>query len=356
MREADLSRREFVGRMALATAGLSGVSRILHAAEASRPGAIDVHHHFLPPGYVEQAREFVARTWPAMRGVYGVAWTPERSIEEMDRHGIASAVVSISSPGVSFADASTTVRLSRLVNDYGASMKRDHPQRFGFFASLPLPDIERTLAEIEYALDTVHADGIGLMTSYRDRWPGHPSFAPIFDELNRRKAVVYFHPTAPVCCGQLQPELHAGFLEFPFDSTRAIASLLYSGTLTRCPDIRFVFSHGGGALGAVHSRLLAQAAQPAMAARFPRGALFELQKLYYDLASVTNRACFSALTALIPHTQLLLGTDFPLGPPMRIGLAELAQLDLAPSLLEQIERGNALQLSRASERLWQRDA
>jgi hypothetical protein len=97
-------------------------------------------------------------------------------------------------------------------------------------------------------------------------------------------------------------------------------------------------------LGAVHSRLLAQAAQPAMAGRFPQGPLHELQKLYYDVASVTNRASFSALTALIPHTQLLLGTDFPLGPPMHIGLAELAQLDLAPSLLGQIERGNALQL------------
>jgi predicted TIM-barrel fold metal-dependent hydrolase len=281
---------------------------------------------------------------PGMQGVFNVPWTPQRSIEEMDRNGIATAIVSISAPGVSFDDAATAARLARLVNDYGAGMKRDHPGRFGFFASLPLPDIDRGLAEIAYALDELHADGIGLMTSYFDRWPGHPAFVPLFDELNRRKAIVYFHPTTAACCGNLQSELHAGFLEFPFDSTRAIASLLYSGTFTRCPGIRFIFSHGGGALGAVHSRLLAQAAQPAFAGRFPQGALYELQRLYYDVASVTNKPSFAALEALIPHSQLVLGTDFPLGPPMGIGLQELAGLGLAPDVLAQIARGNARQL------------
>jgi predicted TIM-barrel fold metal-dependent hydrolase len=345
MRTADLSRRQFVARSLLAAASLScALGRSRAADDAPNRRSIDVHHHFLPPGYIEPAREYIARTSPAMQGVFGGSWSPARSLEEMDRHDVEAAIVSISAPGVSFGDAASAVRLSRLANEYAAGMKRDHPPRFGFFASLPLPDIDRSLQEVAYALDELHADGIGLMTSYVDRWPGHSSFAPLFEELNRRKAIVYFHPTTAACCGSLQPELHAGFLEFPFDSTRAIASLLYSGTLTRCPDIRFIFSHGGGALGAVHSRLLAQAAQPAMAGRFPQGPLHELQKLYYDVASVTNRASFSALTALIPHTQLLLGTDFPLGPPMHIGLAELAQLDLAPSLLGQIERGNALQL------------
>ena len=315
------------------TAGQSGVAR-----------RIDVHHHFLPPGYIELAREYVAKTSPAMQGVFNVPWTPERSIEEMDRHGIATAIVSISAPGVSFSNEPTAVRLSRIANDYAAGMKRDHRGRFGFFASLPLPDIDRSLAEIAYSLDELGADGIGMMTSYGDRWPGHASFARVFDELNRRKAIVYLHPTTASCCGNLQSELHAGFLEFPFDSTRAIASLLYSGTFTRCPDIRFIFSHGGGALAAVHSRLLAQAAQPAFANRFPNGALHELQRLYYDVASVTNRPSFAALEALIPHSQLLLGTDFPLGPPMTIGLNELTKLGLATPVLEQIERGNAARL------------
>jgi 6-methylsalicylate decarboxylase len=345
MRRVDLSRREFVSRAAWASAGLA-CSTAAWPAESIpvRRAWIDVHHHFLPPGYIEPARDYVARTSPAMHGVFGVPWTPARSIEEMDRYGIATAIASISAPGVSFADAPTAVRLSRIANDYGAGMKRDHPGRFGYFASLPLPDLDRSLLEIEHALDTLHADGIGLMTSYRDRWPGHASFAPIFDELNRRKAVVYCHPTTASCCGNLQPELHAGFLEFPFDSTRAIASLLYSGTFTRCPDIRFVFSHGGGALVALHSRLLAQSAQPAMAARFPNGALYELRRLHYDVASVTNRASFGALCELIPDTQLLLGTDYPLGPPPQVGFTELGQLNLDAALLDRLERGNAERL------------
>jgi 6-methylsalicylate decarboxylase len=334
-----MNRRDFI-----AAGAALALSRAVRAASTIGPGSIDVHHHFLPPGYIELARKYLAKTSPGMQGVFSVPWTPQRSVEEMDRNGIAAAIVSISAPGVSFDDAATAARLARLVNDYAAGVRRDHPRRFGFFASLPLPDIDRSLAEIAHALDELHADGIGLMTSYVDRWPGHSSFAPIFDELNRRKAIVYFHPTTAACCGNLQSELHAGFLEFPFDSTRAIASLLYSGTFTRCRDIRFIFSHGGGALAAVHSRLLAQAAQPAFAGRFPQGALHELQKLYYDVASVTNKPSFAALEALIPHSQLMLGTDFPLGPPMGIGLKELAELDLAPDVLAQIGRGNAQQL------------
>src|SRR5262245_17124934 len=125
---ADVSRREFIARVSLAAASLSLTPRSLEAA--ANPGGIDVHHHFLPPGYADLAREYVAKTSPAMQSVFSVQWTPARSIEEMDRYGVAAAIVSISAPGVSFADADTALRLSRLVNDYGAGMKRDHPRRF----------------------------------------------------------------------------------------------------------------------------------------------------------------------------------------------------------------------------------
>ena len=164
--------------------------------------------------------------------------------------------------------------------------------------------------------------------------------------------MVYFHPTTASCCGNLQRELHAGFLEFPFDSTRAIASLLYSGTFTRCPDIRFIFSHGGGALVAVHSRLLAQAAQPAYARRFPKGAFHELQRLYYDIASVTNRPSFAALEALIPETQLMLGRIFRSDHRWVSGLDELTRLGLATPALERIERDNAARLFTSLEGEW----
>jgi Amidohydrolase len=193
-----------------------------------------------------------------------------------------------------------------------AGLRRDHRGRFGHFAVLPLPDLDASLGELERAYGELAVDGIGLLTSYDDRWLGDPSFAPLFAELDRRGAVVYVHPTVAPCCANLQPELQPAFLEFPFDTTRTIASLLLSGRLSRYPHIRFIFSHGGGALPAVYSRLSAAALRPDVAERLPQGPLPELRKLYYDVASVTDRPSFTALADLIPFSQLLLGTDFPL--------------------------------------------
>jgi predicted TIM-barrel fold metal-dependent hydrolase len=307
---------------------------------------IDVHHHFVPPGYAEVATAFLSRTSPAMRAVYATPWTAERSLEVMGRFSIAKAILSLSAPGVAFADIAFARKWSRLSNEYAAGLKRDHGSRFGFFATLPLMDVDASLKELTYALDELRADGIGLMTNYQDRWPGNEAFAPVFEELNKRKAIVYFHPTSASCCQNLQPEISAAFLEYPFDSTRAIASLLYSGAFTRHPDINFIFSHGGGALAAIYPRLLAPASQPAVASRFPKGALFEIQRQNYDLAGVTDRAAFAGLSALIPNSRLLFGTDFPFGAPVQLGVEGLGMLSLRPDELRNIEYANAQRLLR----------
>ena len=139
-----------------------------------------------------------ARGILAVAGMVGpqfLDWSPQKAIEEMDKNGVATAIVSISTSGVWFGDKEQGRRLARLCNEYGVGMMRDHPGRFGMFAALPLPDIEGSLREIEYALDTLELDGIGLMTNYRRQWLGDPPFFPVFDELNRRKTVIYFHPT-----------------------------------------------------------------------------------------------------------------------------------------------------------------
>ena len=308
---------------------------------------VDTHHHIFPPRYLETAKSMgklaeVVSSKPAL-----VDWTPAQSLEAMDANGVGTAIVSISTPGVTFGNAEQSRRLARICNEFGAEIARDHKGRFGMFAILPLTDVEGSLAEIEYALDVLKLDGVGLMTNYGDVWPGDPAFAPVFDELNRRKAIVYFHPTAPTCCTHLVPGIASAVIEFPTDSTRCITDLLFSGTLTRCPDIKFIFSHGGGTLPMLAGRIASGLNRPHMKAakeRLPRGAMHEFKKLHYDVASVTSSAVsMGALLALAPLSQILFGSDYPF-----CGIdwfsSELRQLDLNPAQLAAIERENGARL------------
>src|SRR5262249_25875944 len=157
-----------------------------------------VHHHAMPPDWLREAREQIAVT---NRNLSPIAtWSPQVSLDEMDRNGIRGALLSVTNPGIWFGKVEPARRLARACNEYLAQVSRDHPSRFGFFTCLPLPDTEGSLAEISYAYDVLKADGIGLMTSYDDKWPGDIAFAPVFEELNRRNAIVYLHPTSTNCC------------------------------------------------------------------------------------------------------------------------------------------------------------
>jgi predicted TIM-barrel fold metal-dependent hydrolase len=307
------------------------------------PHRIDVHHHILPPDYVRRVGD--ARIGPLILAGRTPQWTPAQSIEAMDRNGIATAVTSISAPGVWFGDVRETRDLARHCNEYAATIRRDHPGRFGMFASLPLPDVDASLAEIEHGLDVLHADGIGLLTSYGDRYPGDPAFAPVFDELDRRGAVVYFHPTAAPCCHCL-PEIPAATLDFPFDTTRAITSLLYGGTLARCRNIRFIFSHAGGAVPFLAERIARLAVRPGFKEKVPNGVIPELQRLYYDTALSANRHAFAALLSLTTPSNVLFGSDYPFAPEatMTATVRGLAELGLDDGVLRGIERENALGL------------
>jgi len=164
-----------------------------------------------------------------------VDWTPQQSIDDTDRNGCAAAVVSAGPPDVWLGDIEQSHRLTQIINEYGAEMVRDQPRRF---ATLPLPDVDFSLKQIEYACDVLKADGIGLLSNYDGKWPGDPSFAPVFDEFNRRHAVVQIHPTAGKHTHGLLPEPAPPIIEFMFDTTRAITNLLYSGTFARCPNIQ----------------------------------------------------------------------------------------------------------------------
>jgi predicted TIM-barrel fold metal-dependent hydrolase len=237
--------------------------------------------------------------------------TPESALADMDRAGIATAVTSISWPGIHFADADTTVRLARECNEYAATLNSRFPMRFGMFATLPMPLIDQSLMEIAYGLDTLRADGIHLWTSYGDKWLGHPDFEPVLVELNRRRTVVFVHPSTAACCGNLVLDVPVGVVEYGTDTSRAIASVLFSGAAAKYADIRFIFAHAGGTAPYLIERMLFNARKPEVAARLPNGVLFELRKFYYETAQAANRGTLISLKDLVPASHILCGSDYP---------------------------------------------
>jgi 6-methylsalicylate decarboxylase len=314
---ANPARRNFLAG-GIAAVGL-GASMAAPAAAQTAPAKtrIDVHHHYVPA--------IQAEAMAGKRAGGGLPkWTPQLSLDDMDRAGVATAVLSLVQPGVWFGDVDQARKLARAANDYGAQLRNDYPGRFGLFAAIPLPDTEGSLREIEYALDVLKADGIGLFTSYDGKYLGDPAFVPVFDELNRRKAVVYTHPTVPACCTNLVKGVSPGTIEFATDTTRTIASLIFGegGTAFRCPDIRFIWSHSGGTLPFLIGRFIREQAVK-KDPRMPDGPVPIVQRYYYEIAQGNLPGQFAALLKLIPVAQLMFGSDFP----FREGVEAMEGLD-----------------------------
>jgi 6-methylsalicylate decarboxylase len=298
---------------------------------------IDVHHHFFPPEYVAE----IGRQLTGQRVV--IDWSPQWAIDDMDAGGVATSITSVTTPGVWVGDVAKSARLARICNEYAAQLARDYPGRYGFWAAIPLPDTQSSLQEIEYALDTLHADGIGLITSYGDRWLGDPAFGPVFEELNRRGTVVYTHPTAAPCCAGLIPDIPDAIIEFGTDTTRAIARWLFTGSALRYPNIRMIFSHGGGTMPFLWERFLRLSKAPNLAANLPNGLLHEVQRFYYDTAQASQEMTLASFARLVPVSQILFGTDAPYRNAGEYG-PMLRQWGFSEADLEAIERGNALRL------------
>jgi predicted TIM-barrel fold metal-dependent hydrolase len=336
----SIDRREFLtaGFAAIGAAALVPQLRSFAqgtAATAVRPFRIDTHSHFSIPRLYDLA---------TARGVNQATlkdWTPEKMIQQMEEGSVATSIISISDPGVHFGDNTAARALARECNEYAARVVTDHPGRFGFFAVLPLPDVDGALREAEYALDTLKADGIGVLSSYEGKYLGNPAFAPLMDELNRRRSVVYCHPFCAACGVQttLTDAQNRG-VEFVFDTTRTILSLLQTATVARCPDISFIWSHGGGTVPFITSRLNGAAQQ------LPKGLMYELQKFYYDTAQVFNPYTMPSFKKMVPVSQILFGTDYPLGG----GSAAIVSKGLidnggfSANELRAIDRDNALRL------------
>jgi predicted TIM-barrel fold metal-dependent hydrolase len=339
MSGAAVSRRNFVaGAAALAAIGL-GKAADAQTAETTKPYRIDIHHHLSPPTYI------AASNANNFGDILMKNWTPEKTLADMDAAGVAVAMLSVTTPALNFTSGEAARKLARECNDYAAKLIADHPGRFGNFATVPLTDVDGSLQEIAYALDTLKADGIGLLTSYGDKWLGDPLFLPVMEELNRRKALVNTHPTTANCCVNLVRTQQPQMIEWGTDTTRTIADIIFTGNAQKFRDIRWIFSHAGGTMPFLIERfvrnpLLVPSAKPTV----PDGTLAELRRFHYDTAQTSNKGSMSALAAIIPVSQIVFGTDFP----YRTGIDHVRGLResgvFTDAQLMEIERGNALRL------------
>jgi len=332
-----LDRREFLTGVAVAGAAacLPAFVRGL-GAQAVRPFRIDTHSHFSIPKLYDLATAHNV-SQPTLKD-----WTPEKMLAEMDEGAVQTSIISVSDPGVHFGDNNAARALARECNEFAARVMNDHKGRIGFFAVLPLPDVDGALKEAEYALDTLKADGIGVLSSYEGKYLGNPAFASLMDELNKRKSVVYCHPFCAACATQatLTDAQNRG-VEFVFDTTRTILSLLQTATTVRCPDIKFIWSHGGGTVPYITSRLAGAGGQ-----KLPNGAIPELQKFYYDTAQAFNPYTLPSFKKFVPVSQIVFGTDWPLGGGSAAIVAKglVADGGFTPAELQAIDRDNALRL------------
>lgn len=275
--------------------------------------AVDVHHHIVPDFYCDALS--AAGLASPIAGVDYPRWTVEASLAMMQRQGIATAVVSVTVPGVNLGEAPETVRMARRLNEYMADLIASQQGRFGAFAVLPLPYLDAAMAELTYALDVLELDGVGLFTNYRGVYVGDPLFDPLLSELHRRRIAVHVHPAVPPATDQPTFELPASLYEFTFDTTRMAAQLLYNNTLERYPDLRLILSHGGGAIPYLAQRLtFGPVISPQLADRASTDPIGDLQRLHYDVAMAANPYSLPSLRAFVPASQVLVGTDFPFMP------------------------------------------
>jgi len=322
-----LPRRGF---LAAAAAGVATLGSVATTKAATPRDIVDVHAHFTPPTF---------RTAGIAQGPMA-GWSVEKQYEEMDKAGVGRALLSITTPGVTVA-GEPGLQLAREANDYGARIAADSKGRLGLFVYVHRPDQpEAALKDIEYGLDTLKANGVCLFTSYGGKYLGDPVYDPLFAEFNRRKTVVYVHPTSPVCCARVLSVVPDTVVEFGTDTTRAITSYVYRGAARRFPDVKMIFSHAGGTMPFLIERydFLDRSGQGKAGA--PDGFRAEIAKFYFDIAQAANPVATHALRAVVPTSQIVFGTDYPYRTPIEHVQALEAGKVFDPRELAEIYRGN----------------
>jgi len=298
-------------------------------AQARR--VVDVHAHYYPP-----ALKALGEATPMS------SWSLDQHIESMQAAGVARSMLSLTTPGV-VATGERGRALVRESNEYAAKVCAEHPGRFGFFTYVQADDTDGALKEIEYGLDTLKGHGVGLFTSYGNRWLGDPQFDPVFAELERRKAVVYVHPTSPVCCTRLIPDFPDTLIEYGTDTTRAIASYVYRGAARRFPNVKMIWSHSGGTMPFLIERFAGADRSPGAKAQAPEGFRAAASKFFYDIAQASNPVATAALRAVVPVSHIVFGTDYPFRTPLEHVMALESGGIFSRAELQDLYRGNVEQ-------------
>jgi predicted TIM-barrel fold metal-dependent hydrolase len=295
---------------------------------------VDLHQHVIPDFYWEASNE----DGNAAGGITPPRWSLEGAIAFLDEAGIDMAVPSISTPGVHFGDDSAARALARRVNEYLAEIKRDRPDRFGAFGAVPLPDIEGSLEQIAYAFDVLELDGVSLLTNAGGSYLGDSRFDPIFAELQRRSATVFVHPTAspdPIAHTLGLPD---SLLDYPVDTSRAIAKLHYSNTFGRTPDVKYLFAHAGGTIPFVASRFAIVDEMNVIPGAEERGAFADtLPRVYWDTASAFGDPVLHMLRSVTGLDNVVFGTDYPY-PSNAISIGGLRKLERTAELTDDERR------------------
>ncbi len=302
-----LSRRSLLtGAATLGAAALA--PRFVAEAVAQTPAhRIDVHHHVSPPTWLDAVKSLKLDNPPMAN------WSVQKTLDDMDKGGVATAITSPTTPQVTGLDAARAARVSRESNEYAKKLETDHKGRFGTWAMLPFPHVDACLKEIEYAFDTLKVDGVGCMTSYGDKWLGYAEFEPVWAELNRRRATVYTHPTGANCCVNLVKGIDDAYIEYGTDTARSIFTIIFSGFGEKYSDINWIWSHGGGSLTAIYERFTVQALmRPPYKDKMTRAQIEkQITRYYYDTAAIPNDVTMSALVKMVPMTQIVFGSDYP---------------------------------------------
>ncbi len=306
---------------------------------------IDVHQHIVPEIF-RSLLDSVGITGGA--GEELAQWDEQTTLGVMDEYGIQTSVVSYVLSGIDIRDPHFFRKLCRASNEYLAELIVKYPGRFGGFALIPLPDVDGTLAEIAYALDELKLDGVGMHSNMGGIYPGDERFDPVFEELNRRTAAVHLHPTDVPEASQDRPQWPPYIVEFMFETTRAVANLVYSGTMERYPDVSIILSHAGGAAPYLAWRMwTGEFTVPGLSETAPAGVYESLKRFYYDTAMASNPGTFGSLTELVGPDRIVFGTDYPYMPDFAIGefVRHIDEYPAFDTVMKQgIKRDNSLRL------------